>query len=122
MRLPKCLIRPTTLAAIGDLLSIPMADSADRYFSSDAFCSTPCHVMTTTVAEEIKESVHWTTATGVRPRCSVCHVSERLTAAMWAHVVGTGELIAFVVEGVRTRGIRGTPSHRRRPCTLCHAG
>ena len=107
MRLPKWLIRPTTLAAIGGLvigglLAVPVADGVDRYFSSNAFCANACHVMTATVAEEVKESVHWTTPTGVRPGCRDCHVSESLTAAMWDHVVGTGELIAFVFEGVRT--------------------
>jgi len=88
--------------AVGVLAGAPITDSVDRYFSSNEFCANTCHVMTATVAEELKGSKHWTTPTGVRPGCGDCHVSEGLAAAYWDHIVGTGELYAFVFEGVRT--------------------
>jgi nitrate/TMAO reductase-like tetraheme cytochrome c subunit len=107
MRLLSWIVKPAVLAAVGGLvvgglLAVPVADGIDRYFSSNDFCANTCHVMTATVAEEFNESAHGTTATGVRPQCRDCHVSEGLTAAMWDHVVGTGELVAFVFGGVNT--------------------
>ena len=88
--------------AVGALVGVPIADGVDKHFSSDAFCADTCHVMTATVVRELREAKHWTTPTGVRATCSDCHVSERLTPAMWDHFIGTGELFAFLFEGVRT--------------------
>lgn len=87
---------------VGGLVAVPVADGVDQYFSSDQFCANTCHVMTATVAQELYETKHWTTPTGVRATCRDCHVSEGLTAAMWDHMLGTKELFAFVFEGIRT--------------------
>jgi len=81
---------------------VPVADGVDAYFSSDAFCANTCHIMTATLATEMRESRHRATPTGVRPGCSDCHLSRRLTAAMRDHVVGTRELFAFLFGGIRT--------------------
>ena len=89
-------------AGVGALVAVPTTDAVDQYFSSNQFCTQACHVMTDTVAKEFEESAHGKTATGVRPQCADCHVSENLTAAMWDHFIGTRELIAFTVGGIDT--------------------
>lgn len=68
-------------------------DVTDVYFSSENFCATTCHAMRSTVYPELQQSKHWTTPTGVRPTCATCHVSGRLTLAMWDHFVSTTDLI-----------------------------
>lgn len=87
---------------VGGLIAVPVADVTDSYFSSNKFCAFGCHVMEATVYKEYKESTHYNTSTGVRPDCADCHVSKRLTAAMWDHVLGTKELYALIVRGVDT--------------------
>ena len=87
---------------VGAIIAVPTTEAVDHYFSTDQFCAQTCHVMTATVAEEYHQSAHWNTATGVRPSCADCHVSEGLTMAMWDHFVGTRELIAFAFRGIRT--------------------
>lgn len=44
------------------------------YTSSEEFCSTSCHEMTTNPAMEYKGSVHDKNRTGVRAACPDCHV------------------------------------------------
>lgn len=77
-------------------VAVATVDATDYYFSSENFCAFTCHVMENTVYKELKESKHWTTATGVRPKCADCHVSGRLTFAMWDHFIGTGELFVWM--------------------------
>jgi len=67
-------------------------DFTDYVFSRNTFCGNVCHVMESTVYQELQKSKHWTTPTGVRPTCANCHVSGRLTYAMVDHFLGTGEL------------------------------
>lgn len=67
-------------------------DFTDYIFSQNAFCGNVCHVMRSTVYQELQKSKHWNTPTGVRPTCADCHVSGRLTFAMVDHFLGTGEL------------------------------
>jgi nitrate/TMAO reductase-like tetraheme cytochrome c subunit len=88
--------------AAGMVVGVPFFDITDRYFSSDAFCMTGCHLMDATVAKELRQSDHWTPPSGVRASCGDCHVSEGLTAAMWDHVLGTREVISFIFKGIRT--------------------
>jgi len=87
---------------VGAVIAVPTTEAVDRYFSTDQFCAQTCHVMTATVAEEYHQSTHWNTATGVRPSCHHCHVSEGPTMGMWDHFVGTKELFAFAFRGIRT--------------------
>jgi nitrate/TMAO reductase-like tetraheme cytochrome c subunit len=67
-------------------------DFTDYVFSHNTFCGNVCHVMESTVYQELRKSKHYTTPTGVRPTCADCHVSGRLTWAMVDHFLGTGEL------------------------------
>ena len=75
--------------------TVATVDVTDYYFSSDNFCAFSCHVMENTVYKEMQQSKHWKTPSGVRPKCADCHVSGRLTFAMWDHFVGTGELFVW---------------------------
>jgi nitrate/TMAO reductase-like tetraheme cytochrome c subunit len=86
------------IAVLISLAAIAVAsiDVTDYYFSSDNFCAFTCHVMESTVYEEMQKSKHWTTPSGVRPTCADCHVSGRLTFAMWDHFIGTGEFFVWL--------------------------
>ena len=44
------------------------------YTSTEEFCSTTCHEMTTNVAMEFKGTIHDKNRTGVRATCNDCHV------------------------------------------------
>ena len=79
-------------------------DVTDHYFSSQNFCAFTCHVMESTVYQELKQSKHWTTPSGVRPTCADCHVSGRLTFAMWDHFIGTGELFVWLFNDLSKPG------------------
>ncbi len=75
---------------------VAVVDFTDYVFSHNTFCGNVCHVMESTVYEELQESSHWQTETGVRPTCADCHVDGRLTYAMMDHFVGTGELFTWL--------------------------
>lgn len=87
---------------LGVIIGVPVLDKADRYFSTNDFCASACHVMTDTVAAEFKASTHGTSRFGVIPKCSDCHVSENLTGAMIDHALGLKDLYANVVLGIDT--------------------
>ena len=72
--------------------SVASIDFTDYVFSHNTFCGNVCHVMESTVYEELQESSHWNTPTGVRATCADCHVDGRLSLAMVDHFLGTGEL------------------------------
>ena len=84
------LVGVVILAASGTVVAV--VDATDYYFSSQNFCVSACHVMENTVYKELQKSKHWTTPSGVRAMCADCHVSGRLTFAMWDHFVATSEL------------------------------
>ena len=73
-------------------ITLTTLDLTDYMFSRMTFCGNVCHVMESTVYQELQKSKHWNTPTGVRPTCADCHVSGRLTYAMVDHFLGTGEL------------------------------
>lgn len=110
-----------------------MADTADRYFSSDAFCANSCHIMTATVAKELYASDHWNHASGVRATCADCHVSDDLFNAWIDHIRGTKELYAYTIGGINTveefEAVRGELANHTRlrmfnsdskNCRSCH--
>jgi len=91
------------ILAIGGT-TVAAMDVTDHYFSSQNFCAYTCHVMESTVYKELKESKHWTTPSGVRPTCADCHVSGRITFAMWDHFIGTGELFVWLTKDLSKPG------------------
>lgn len=88
--------------AIGVIAGVPVIDSVDRVFSSNAFCAETCHVMTDTVAAELKTSVHGSNEFGVIPKCRDCHISDTLFGAMVDHVKGLHDLYSFTIKGINT--------------------
>ena len=82
------------IVAIGGT-SVITADVTDYYFTSDNFCAVSCHIMDIP-NKELQKSKHWTTASGVRPKCADCHVAGRLSFAMLDHFIGTGELFVWL--------------------------
>lgn len=107
MRVWKWIGGLTGLAALvgiglGVVVGVPVADTVDQYFSSNAFCANTCHVMKATVAAEFSKSAHGTTKTGVVPQCSDCHVSDTLAGAYFDHIAGIKELYATLIQGVDT--------------------
>jgi nitrate/TMAO reductase-like tetraheme cytochrome c subunit len=77
-------------------ISVAAIDFTDYIFSHNTFCGNVCHVMESTVYEELQESTHWKTTTGVRATCADCHVDGRLSMAMIDHFLGTGELFVNI--------------------------
>lgn len=75
---------------------VAVVDFTDYIFSHNTFCGNVCHVMESTVYEELQESEHWKTETGVQATCADCHVDGRLTFAMVDHFIGTGELFTWL--------------------------
>jgi cytochrome c-type protein NapC len=65
--------------------------------ATEAFC-TSCHEMQANAYAEYKESVHWSTRTGVRPTCADCHIPRELVPMLvrkieasrevWGHFTG----------------------------------
>ena len=86
-----------SLVMIGAILvaGVPATDAVDLYFSSLRFCGDTCHVMRQ-MNKEYQESTHFKTPTGVRATCADCHVSRRITLAMWGHFLGMRELFVFL--------------------------
>ncbi|NOY15782.1 MAG: hypothetical protein GXP23_02395 [Gammaproteobacteria bacterium] len=92
-------------AFIIGILFIPVADSVNTRFSSNEFCAGSCHEMESTVSKEFEESAHGMTASGVRPGCADCHLSERLVPALWEHAIdGTKELFIHLTTDVSEPG------------------
>ncbi|MDH3975382.1 MAG: NapC/NirT family cytochrome c [Deltaproteobacteria bacterium] len=55
----------------------------DRFSRTEAFC-TSCHSMDL-MGKEYRESIHYSSRSGVRASCGDCHVSKGTLAAMWEH-------------------------------------
>lgn len=63
------------LAGIGaGMVIVALTATTVVYTSTEAFCATTCHEMTTNVAMEYKGTVHDRNRTGVRATCPDCHV------------------------------------------------
>jgi len=50
--------------------TVAAIDTTDYYFSSQNFCAFTCHVMESTTYQELQQSKHWKTSSGVRPTCA----------------------------------------------------
>lgn len=87
---------------IGIIVGAPLLDYTDKFFSSDTFCATGCHVMEATVTQELHQSSHWKRKSGVRASCGDCHISEDLLPAMIDHIFGLSDLYAFTIRGIRS--------------------
>ncbi len=67
--------------------------------NTEKFCTGICHEMRANVFEELKGTIHFTNRSGVRARCSDCHVPHEWTNKIarkmqasnevWGHIFGT---------------------------------
>lgn len=89
-KLWRLLARPSARFAVGTLLIAGFVAGiifwggfnwAVEASNSEAFCIS-CHEMRSTVYEELKETVHYRNASGVRAICSDCHVPKEWGAKM----------------------------------------
>lgn len=86
-----------SLVVVGVLLWAGFT-AAVEWTNRTEFCIA-CHEMQANSFSELKESVHWTNASGVRAQCADCHVPQTFGAKMmrklWAandvyhHILGT---------------------------------
>lgn len=73
-----------------------------QYSNTMEFCVS-CHEMESTVYEEYKESAHWNSRSGIRPRCADCHVPHDDWVEMVVFKIGaTQELYHKAVGTVDT--------------------
>lgn len=92
MKLFGALSGGTMLAAIIGLVigiaAVLAAEQMDHYTNTNEFC-TSCHLTGEYIAksETFLTSSHYTRASGVRPKCSDCHIPKGLVPATWTHVV-----------------------------------
>lgn len=59
---------------VASLVLLSLTATTIVYTSTEEFCSTTCHEMTTNVAMEYKGTVHDKNRTGVRATCPDCHI------------------------------------------------
>jgi cytochrome c-type protein NapC len=59
---------------VASLVILSLTATTIVYTSTEEFCSTTCHEMTTNVAMEYKGTVHDRNRTGVRAVCPDCHI------------------------------------------------
>ena len=92
MRLLSFLKKATVIAfivgGIIGLVAALAAEQIDHVTNTDAFC-TSCHLTKVYIAdaEVYKTSAHQATASGVRPKCSDCHIPKGLVRATYTHIV-----------------------------------
>lgn len=73
-----------------------------QYSNTMEFCIS-CHEMEATVYQEYKDSVHYTSRSGVRPVCADCHVPHDNWLKMVGYkVLATKELYVHVIGGIDT--------------------
>lgn len=66
----------------------------DEYSRTEAFC-TSCHSMDL-MGKEYRESLHFSSRSGVRARCGDCHVSEGTLSALWEHFTAASMVLSEV--------------------------
>jgi len=64
------------------------------------FC-TDCHTMKVNL-EELKESVHWKSGSGVHASCADCHVPKQLLPKLWAKVMAAKDVYHEIMGTIDT--------------------
>jgi len=92
------------ILAIGVLLSSAVVGGFNTfvdYTTSNEFCTTTCHEMST-VAEEYRQSVFHKNSRGLRVDCADCHVPKPLFAKLWRKAKASREVYHKVMGTVDT--------------------
>ncbi|HEV8502112.1 MAG TPA: NapC/NirT family cytochrome c [Casimicrobiaceae bacterium] len=70
--------------------------------NTEAFC-TGCHEMRDNVYAELKNTIHYTNRSGVRAKCSDCHVPHQWTAKIARKMQASYEVWGKIVGSIDTR-------------------
>lgn len=70
--------------------------------NTEAFC-TGCHEMRTNVYEELKTTIHFTNRSGVRAKCSDCHVPHGWTSKIARKMQASKEVWGKIFGTINTR-------------------
>jgi len=77
-------------------------NTAMEFTNSEAFC-TGCHEMRDNVFVELRRTIHYTNRSGVRAKCSDCHVPHNWTTKMARKMQASKEVWAKIFGTVDTR-------------------
>lgn len=70
--------------------------------NTETFC-TGCHEMRSNVYEELQQTVHFTNASGVRAKCSDCHVPDDWTHKIARKMAASKEVYGWLFGTIDTR-------------------
>ncbi len=72
-----------------------------HYTNQTEFC-TSCHTMQTNL-EELKETVHWKSASGVHAGCADCHVPKAFFPKMYAKIYAAKDVYHEIIGTIDTK-------------------
>ena len=105
------LSRPSTVFALGTLVLAGFAagvifwggfNTALELTNTEKFC-TGCHEMRENVFAELKSTIHFTNRSGVRAKCSDCHVPHDWTAKIARKMQASKEVWGKLLGSIDTR-------------------
>jgi len=71
---------------------------------TEAFCAGACHSMEAFTAPEYRDSIHYTSASGVQATCSDCHIPHVYPQKLWVKATsGTRDIIGEIRGIIDTR-------------------
>ncbi len=77
-------------------------NTALEYTNTEHFC-TGCHEMRDNVYEELQDTIHFTNRSGVRAKCSDCHVPHNWTNKVARKMQASKEVWGKVFQTINTR-------------------
>jgi len=77
-------------------------NTAMEFTNTEQFCI-GCHVMRDNVYQEIQPTIHFTNRSGVRAKCSDCHVPKDWTHKMARKMQASKEVWGFIFGTISTR-------------------
>jgi cytochrome c-type protein NapC len=87
---------------IGGVVFWGAFNTALEYTNTEQFCVS-CHEMRSNVYEEIRPTIHFTNRSGVRAKCSDCHVPKDWTHKMARKMQASKEVWGWIFGTIDTR-------------------
>ncbi|HEY1290121.1 MAG TPA: NapC/NirT family cytochrome c [Burkholderiales bacterium] len=87
---------------IGGIVFWGAFNTAMEFTNTEQFCI-GCHVMRDNVYQEIQPTIHFTNRSGVRAKCSNCHVPHDWTYKMARKMQASKEVWGFIFGTISTR-------------------
>jgi cytochrome c-type protein NapC len=109
---PQCLLQPGLPDLGGFIAGVVFwgaFNTALELTNTEQFC-TGCHEMRDNVYQELQGTIHFTNRSGVRAKCSDCHVPHNWTDKMARKMQASKEVWAKIFGTVDTREIPGAPA------------